>query len=66
MRSLSRNHGFVKASLREIAGVAGVSHPTVREAIGDLESRGRIEIIHRGMGPGGGNGSGGFYRIGAP
>ena len=65
LRRLSGSHGVIKAPLRLIAAAAGVSHWTVREAIADLECLGRIEVVHRGMGPGGGDGASGCYRIDA-
>ena len=65
MQRLSGRLGIVKAPLRQIAEAAGVSHWTVREAIADLECLGRIEVVHRGMGPGGGDGASGCYRIDA-
>jgi len=52
LRDLSTKSGFVRASTREIACRADCSHVTVREAIADLEARGEITVVRRGLGTG--------------
>lgn len=60
LRAMAEN-GRVRASSREIAAVAGVSHWTVQEALLDLECRGAIEVVRRGGS--GGRRAPGEYRL---
>lgn len=59
LRAMADN-GRVRASSREIAAMAGVSHWTVQEALRDLECRGTIEVTRR---AGRGRGCCGEYRV---
>ena len=45
MRNIADPDGIVRSSTRAIAEACGCSHPTVRDAVLDLQARGKIDVF---------------------